>query len=259
MTHGNAPQVGFILRRSEIASSELHEIPLDVCDADAQGAIGYALQQNLCNVFGRRDDPRTVITLITQVEVAADDPAFSHPTKAIGGFLSQEEAIGWEVIEEIGRGWRRVVAAPDPHRMIELPAIERLLASGFVTIAAGGGGIPVIVDDQGELHGVAAVIDKDLTASLLATRLKADVLVIGTLVERVALNWGKPDQHWVDEMKLDEAKQRLANNEFEASSMQPKIEAIVRYLENGGPRAIVTDLASVERALDGQAGTTFVP
>lgn len=265
VTHGNAPQVGFILRRSEIAASELHEIPLDVCDADSQGAIGYALQQNLCNVFSERNIPKTVVTLITQTEVDAADPAFGNPIKAIGGFMTREEAQerrrrdSWEVIEEIGRGWRRVVASPEPHRIVELEAIRELLASGVVTIAAGGGGIPVVIDENGELHGIAAVIDKDLTAALLATQVSADLLIIGTSVDRVALNWGQPNQRWIDQMTLEEAKQRLAEGtHFEASSMEPKIEAVIRYLESGGERAIVTDLKSVRRALEGQAGTNFV-
>lgn len=266
VTHGNAPQVGFILRRSELASSELHEIPLDVCDADAQGAIGYALQQNLLNIFGKRKMSKTVVTLITQTEVDPDDPAFTHPTKAIGAVMTRPEAMersereGWQIVEEVGRGWRRVVASPEPRRIIELEAIQALLASGIVTIATGGGGIPVVADEHGNLHGVPAVIDKDLTASLLAIRVEADLLVIGTSVKKVALNWGKPDQRWIDQMTVEEAKRRLAEGtHFAPGSMKPKVEAVVRYLEGGGKRAIISDLESVRRALDGEAGTQFVP
>lgn len=266
VTHGNAPQVGFILRRSELASGELHEIPLDVCDADAQGAIGYALQQNLLNIFGERKMSKTVVTLITQTEVDPDDPAFTHPTKAIGGVMTRPEAMersereGWQIVEEVGRGWRRVVASPEPRRIIELDAIQALLASGIVTIATGGGGIPVVADEHGNLHGVPAVIDKDLTASLLAIRVEADLLVIGTSVKKVALNWGKPDQRWIDRMTVEEAKRRLAEGtHFAPGSMKPKVEAVVRYLEGGGKRAIISDLESVRRALDGEAGTQFVP
>jgi carbamate kinase len=266
VTHGNAPQVGFILRRSELASDELHEIPLDVCDADAQGAIGYALQQNLLNIFGERKMSKTVVTLITQTEVDPDDLAFTHPTKAIGGVMTRPEAMersereGWQIVEEVGRGWRRVVASPEPRRIIELEAIQALLASGIVTIATGGGGIPVVADEHGNLHGVPAVIDKDLTSSLLAIRVEADLLVIGTSVEKVALNWGKPDQRWIDQMTVEEAKRRLAEGtHFAPGSMKPKVEAVVRYLEGGGKRAIISDLEGVRRALDGEAGTQFVP
>jgi carbamate kinase len=236
VTHGNAPQVGFILRRSELASDELHEIPLDVCDADAQGAIGYALQQNLLNIFGERKMSKTVVTLITQTEVDPDDPAFTHPTKAIGGVMTRPEAMersereGWQIVEEVGRGWRRVVASPEPRRIIELEAIQALLASGIVTIATGGGGIPVVADEHGNLHGVPAV------------------------------NWGKPDQRWIDQMTVEEAKRRLAEGtHFAPGSMKPKVEAVVRYLEGGGKRAIISDLEGVRRALDGEAGTQFVP
>jgi carbamate kinase len=266
VTHGNAPQVGFILRRSELASDELHEIPLDVCDADAQGAIGYALQQNLLNIFGERKMSKTVVTLITQTEVDPDDLAFTHPTKAIGGVMTRPEAMersereGWQIVEEVGRGWRRVVASPEPRRIIELEAIQALLASGIVTIATGGGGIPVVADEHGNRHGVPAVIDKDLTSSLLAIRVEADLLVIGTSVEKVALNWGKPDQRWIDQMTVEEAKRRLAEGtHFAPGSMKPKVEAVVRYLEGGGKRAIISDLEGVRRALDGEAGTQFVP
>jgi carbamate kinase len=266
VTHGNAPQVGFILRRSELASDELHEIPLDVCDADAQGAIGYALQQNLLNIFGERKMSKTVVTLITQTEVDPDDLAFTHPTKAIGGVMTRPEAMersereGWQIVEEVGRGWRRVVASPEPRRIIELEAIQALLESGIVTIATGGGGIPVVADEHGNLHGVPAVIDKDLTSSLLAIRVEADLLVIGTSVKKVALNWGKPDQRWIDQMTVEEAKRRLAEGtHFAPGSMKPKVEAVVRYLEGGGKRAIISDLESVRRALDGEAGTQFVP
>ena len=260
--HGNGPQVGFILRRSELAAHELHEVPLDVCGADSQGAIGYALQQNLQNDLRRKGIHRAVVTVITQVEVAVDDPAFSHPTKPIGSFMTAEQAAqrrdkdGWDVVEDANRGWRRVVSSPDPKRIVELEAVQTLLASGAVVITTGGGGIPVVSDDDGDLHGVAAVIDKDLAASLLATNLGAELLMISTAVDQVALNFGKPDQRFVDHLTLTEAKRYLAEGtHFAAGSMAPKIAAVIRYLECGGKEAIITSPEKMEAALARTAGT----
>ena len=196
ITHGNGPQIGFILRRSELSRHELHEVPLDVCGADTQGAIGYALQQNLINDFSRRGIRKGVVTVVTQVEVDAADPAFAEPSKPIGSFLTQEEAEqrrdhdGWDVAKDADRGWRRVVASPTPLRIVELDAIRTLLASGFVVIGVGGGGLPVVKDTDGSLRGVPAVIDKDLASALLAARLDADLLLISTAVEQVALDFG---------------------------------------------------------------------
>ena len=206
--HGNGPQVGFILRRSELAAHELHEVPLDVCDADTQGAIGYELQQNLGNDFRRLGIDRQAVTVVTQVEVAPDDPAFGHPTKPIGTFMDEARAAqrrdeeGWSVVEDAGRGWRRVVPSPRPLRIVEQDAVQALLRDGFVVITVGGGGIPVVADEDGGLHGVAAVIDKDFASALLATRLGADVFMITTSVERVALDWGKPEPAWVDRLTV---------------------------------------------------------
>src|SRR5438034_357910 len=203
ITHGNGPQVGFILRRSELAAQELHEVPLDVAGADSQGAIGYALQQNLYNDFARLGMTKEAVTVVTQTEVAADDPAFQTPSKPIGSYMDQAEAIrrrdqdGWVAMEDAGRGWRRVVASPQPVRIVEEQAIRDLLGAGFVVICVGGGGIPVVADAKGNLSGVPAVIDKDLASSLLARRLGADLLLISTAVEKVALSWGTPDQRWV--------------------------------------------------------------
>ncbi len=262
VTHGTGPQIGFILRRSELAREELHEVPLDVCDADAQGGIGYALQQNLQNVLRRMGMPKTVVTLITQTEVRLDDPAFSKPTKGIGELMSKEKALahtrsdGWAVSEEAGRGWRRVVASPRPLRIVEVEAIRAMLASGIVTIAGGGGGIPVAADARGELHGVGAVIDKDLTAALMATEVGAKLLIITTSVEKVALNWGKPEQKWIDRMSLLEAREYLAEGvHFAAESMGPKIQAVINFLEAGGESAIITNPENAGRALRGNAGT----
>ncbi|MFQ5737543.1 MAG: carbamate kinase [Acidobacteriota bacterium] len=266
VTHGNGPQVGFILRRSELAAAELHEVPLDVCGADSQGAIGYALQQNLLNDFQECGIRKTVATLITQTEVRADDPAFTHPSKTIGSFMTEEVARqrrdkdGWEVVEDAGRGWRRVVPSPVPRRIVEAKAIQALLAAGVVTITTGGGGIPVVADEKGRLRGVAAVIDKDLAAALLANAIGADLLIISTAVEKVALNWSCPDQSWIDQMTLAQARRYLAEGvHFEAGSMAPKIQAVINYLEGGGRRVIITNPANIQRALDGKTGTHILP
>ncbi len=263
--HGNGPQVGFILRRSELAAHELHEVPLDVCGADSQGAIGYALVQNLESDFRRLGLDRHAVAVVTQMEVAADDPAFSHPTKPIGSFMDEATAAqrrerdGWDVVEDAGRGWRRVVASPAPLRIVEEDAIRSLVDAGFVVIAAGGGGIPVVADADGNLTGVAAVIDKDLACALLATRIGAELLMITTAVEQVALDYGTPEQRWVDRMTLAEAKERLAEGRhFAAGSMAPKIEAVIQFLEHGGSTAVITDPDNVERALAGETGTWIV-
>ena len=262
ISHGNGPQVGFILRRSELARHELHEIPLDSCDADTQGAIGYAIQQNLYNEFLRRGIKRVVATVVTQVEVDPDDPAFENPSKPIGSFMTPEVArqrcdeSGWCVLEDAGRGWRRVVASPMPRRIVEEQAIKNLLEAGIIVVAGGGGGIPVVADEQGNLKGVAAVIDKDHTSSLLARRIGAELLLITTSVEKVHLSFGKPDERSVDRMTLAEAKQYLAEGKhFAEGSMAPKRRAIIDFLEAGGGRAIITNPPSIERALTGQTGT----
>jgi carbamate kinase len=260
--HGNGPQVGFILRRSELAAHELHEVPLDVCGADSQGAIGYALAQNLENDFERLDLARHAVAVVTQVEVAADDPAFANPSKPIGSFMDEATALqrrdrdGWDVFEDAGRGWRRVVASPAPLRIVEEEAVQTLLENGFVVITVGGGGIPVVAGADGNLVGVAAVIDKDLACSLLATCIGAELFLVTTSVEKVALDFGTPEQRWVDRMTLTEAKERLAEGRhFAEGSMGPKIGAVIQFLERGGGTAIITDPENVERALSGETGT----
>ncbi|HEY7755990.1 MAG TPA: carbamate kinase [Actinomycetota bacterium] len=265
ITHGNGPQVGFILRRSELASHELHEVPLDVCGADTQGAIGYALQQNLYNDFARLGIDRRAVTVITQTEVAADDPAFGDPSKPIGSYMDADQAAqrrerdGWSVVEDAGRGWRRVVASPAPKRIVEEDVVRALLADGVVVIAAGGGGIPVVADEHGDLRGVAAVIDKDHASSLLASRLSAELFVISTSVERVALRFGTPEQTWVDRLTVEEARSYLAEGtHFARGSMAPKIEAAAAFVEATGGTALITDPESVERALAGETGTRIV-
>ena len=265
--HGNGPQVGFILRRSEIAHKVegMHEVPLDVCGADSQGAIGYALQQNIYNELKKRGIDKTAATVITQVRVDANDPAFQAPAKPIGSFMEEAEASqkkeqeGWDIVEDAGRGWRRVVASPLPVEIMELEAIKALIESGTITITVGGGGIPVIKDDGGVV-GTAAVIDKDFASAFLATEINADLLLISTAVEKVALNFGTPDQVDVDQMTVAEAKKYLAEGtHFAKGSMEPKIRAIVRFLEQGGQEAIVTNPENIGRALQGETGTRIVP
>ncbi|HET6964127.1 MAG TPA: carbamate kinase [Acidimicrobiales bacterium] len=262
--HGNGPQVGFNLRRSELAAHELHEVPLDVCGAESQGSIGYALVQNIQNVLRGHGHDKVVAAVVTQTEVAGDDPAFSHPTKPIGSFMDRAEAErrgardGWEVALDAGRGWRRLVASPHPLRIIEIDAIRTLLDSGAVVVAVGGGGIPVVRDPHGDLYGVEAVVDKDLACALAANELGAELLLISTAVDKVALDFGTPAQTWVDHLSLAQAREYLAaGRHFAPGSMAPKVEAIIGYLERGGPRAIVTDPPNLERAMRGEAGTHF--
>ncbi len=262
--HGNGPQVGYILRRSEIANrvEGMHEVPLDVCGADSQGAIGYALQQTLQNELFKRKIKKNVATVITQVLVGHDDPAFSNPTKPIGGFMEQAEAsrrqkeMDWNVVEDAGRGWRRVVASPLPKEVVELETVQTLINAGVVVITVGGGGIPVIESANGEYKGVAAVIDKDFASSLLAQKINADLFLISTAVEKVALNFGKPNQQSVDRMTLAEAKNYLSEGtHFAKGSMAPKIQAIIWFLEAGGKQALITNPQNIGRALRGETGT----
>lgn len=265
VTHGNGPQVGFILRRSELAAHVLPETPLDVCDANSQGCIGYALQQNLTNAFQRAGITRQAVSLITQVEVAADDAAFERPSKPIGDFFDAETAArrraeGWQVVEDAGRGYRRVVPSPRPRRIVEEIEIGALLQAGVVVVAAGGGGIPVVLESNGRLRGVPAVIDKDSTSALLAQRLGADTLVICTAVDRVALHYGTPEQRSLDRVTVADAERYLAEGiHFAAGSMAPKVEAACSFLRAGGQRAVITSPDRLSDALAGTAGTTFLP
>ncbi len=265
--HGNGPQVGFVLRRSEIAHKVegIHEVPLDVCGADTQGATGYGLQQNLYNEFLVRGIKKPVTTVITQVEVDSKDPAFQNPVKPIGSFMDETEALekkakeGWDVVEDAGRGWRRVVPSPLPKRVVEEPAIKQLIGGGTCVITVGGGGIPVVADEAGQLHGVAAVIDKDYASSLLGNAIGAELLIISTAVEKVALNFGKPDETWLDEITLAEAKAYLAEGvHFAKGSMAPKMQAVIWFLERGGKKAIITNPENIARALRGETGTAIV-
>ncbi len=265
VSHGNGPQVGFILRRSELARHELHEVPLDACGADTQGAIGYMFQKALHNEFRRRGMKKEAATVVTQVLVDKNDPAFQTPSKPIGSFMSEADAQvkmekeGWVMVEDAGRGWRRVVASPLPKEIVERQAIESLIKTGFTVIAVGGGGIPVVEDEHGDLIGVEAVIDKDYASSLLANSIQADLFVISTAVEKAALKYNKPDQKWLDKMTLAEAKQYLAEGHFAKGSMGPKIQAVIWYLERGGKRALITNPENIGRALAGETGTWLVP
>ncbi len=264
ITHGNGPQVGYILRRAELAAHEVHTMSLDIIGADTQGSIGYMIQQALRNSLRSMGIAMNVISLVTQTLVDKNDPAFAHPSKPIGGFLTEPEARkfeaeGWTVIEDAGRGWRRVVASPQPLEIIELDAIKMALQNDYIVVAVGGGGIPVVRNDNGELRGAFAVIDKDRASSLLATGIGADLFVISTGVEKVALNFNKPNQQFLDRVTLKEAHQYIQEGHFGAGSMLPKIEAVVRFLEHGGPQALITNPQNIERALRGETGTRFVP
>lgn len=265
ITHGNGPQVGFILLRSEIAKDKIHRVPLDSCGADTQGAIGYNFQMALDNEFRRRGVKKTVATVVTQVVVDKKDPAFQRPSKPIGPFYSKEDAEegraveGWDIVEDAGRGWRRVVASPLPKEIVEFNAIKTLVDNGVVVIAVGGGGIPVTKDESGDLHGAAAVIDKDFASGLLAKKLGADLFIISTAVEGVALNFGTPEEKAVDKMTVADARQYMDEGHFKPGSMLPKIQAAIEFLESGGKEVLITDPDHLEDALDGKTGTRIVP
>ena len=266
LTHGNGPQVGFILRRNELAAHEVHPTPLDLINADTQGSIGFMLQQALDNEFFQRKIDRQCITLVTQVRVAVDDPAFTHPSKPIGGFMDEVqarkfEADGWQVVEDAGRGWRRVVASPEPVEIIEEKAISQAVQFGWIVVAVGGGGIPVVRNPKGELRSVYAVIDKDRASSLLASSIDVDLFLISTGVEKVAIHFGKPEQRDLDSMTLAEARRYMAEGHFAPGSMKPKIEACIRFLEQSrkpDPVALITNPPNLGRALHGGTGTRIV-
>jgi len=265
LTHGNGPQVGFILLRSEIARSQLHPVPLDSCGADTQGAIGYNFQMALGNEFKKRGIKKPVVTVVTQVLVDKNDPSFKKPTKPIGQFYTEAEAKdrmkndGWAMVEDAGRGWRRVVASPLPLEIIEENAITTLTDKGFCVVAVGGGGIPVIRNDKGNLEGTAAVIDKDFASALLASNIKADMFIVSTAVEKACLNFGKPDQKALDKVTVAELEQYCKEGHFKPGSMLPKCEAIIKFIKNGGKHAIITNPENLARAVKGEAGTHVYP
>lgn len=264
ITHGNGPQVGFILLRSEHSRGLLHEVPLDSIGADTQGAIGYQIQQAMQNEFRKRKLKRSVATVVTQTLVDKNDPAFQKPSKPIGQFYKKEEAEDrmrtekWTMVEDAGRGWRRVVPSPKPMRIIEAEVIKHLVKDGYIVVAAGGGGIPVVQDEKGNLRGTAAVIDKDLASAVLAKEIAANVLVISTAVEKVCLNFGKPDQKVLDKMTVAEAKQYVTEGHFKPGSMLPKVQACIQFIENGGNEALITCPEKLSDALGGKTGTRLV-
>jgi carbamate kinase len=264
ITHGNGPQVGFLYRRGELARHELPLIPLDICGADTQGAIGYMIEKALLNEFRRRGINKKVTTVMTQTIVSRDDPSFEHPTKPIGSFMAKEEALanekefGWQVMEDSGRGFRRVVPSPIPKEMIELDVIRLLVESGCIVIAAGGGGVPVIRNEQGDLQGVEAVIDKDLGSSLLARNLGANTFIISTAVEAVYLNYGKENQMPIGRATLPEIKRYLSEGHFQPGSMKPKVEGIIQFLEEGGKRGMITSPWNLLKTIRGECGTIIV-
>lgn len=266
ITHGNGPQVGFILRRNELAAHEVHTTPLSLIVADTQGAIGYMLQQALNNDFFQRGIHKQAITIVTQVRVDENDPAFANPSKPIGGFLDEKtarifERTGWRVVEDAGRGWRRVIASPLPIEIVELKAIQQAIELGWIVVACGGGGIPVVHNQKGELRGVSAVIDKDRASSLLARQLGAELFLISTGVEQVAIHFGKPEQKVVDVMTVAQARRYREEGHFAAGSMRPKIDACIEFLEgsdNPDAWCLITDPENLERALAGETGTRIV-
>jgi len=264
ITHGNGPQVGFIYRRGELARHELPLIPLDICGADTQGAIGYMIQKALLNEFRERGITKKVTTVVTQAVVDRDDPSFKHPSKPIGTFMTEKEALanqkelGWQVAEDAGRGFRRVVPSPIPRELIELDVVRILVEKGYIVVAVGGGGIPVIRNEQGEIEGVEAVIDKDFASSLLARQLGADTFIISTSIDAAYLNFGKENQKPITRATLSEIKRYLTEGHFKAGSMKPKIEAIVEFLEAGGKKAVITSPENLLKAFRGKCGTTIV-
>ncbi len=263
ITHGSGPQVGFILRRSEIARDVVPMVPMDYAAADIQGALGCMFQRVLENDFRKRGLARHAIAVVTQVLLDRDDPAFMAPDKPIGSVMEEAEAqalaakFGWQVRKDNGDGWRRVVPSPEPNEIVELPTIAHLVRAGYVVIAAGGGGVPVVLSPDGDLRGVEAVVDKDLSSQLLANGLDADLFVILTAVEKVAVGFNTPAQRWLDRMTVAEARDYLDAGEFPAGSMGPKILAMIRYIENGGRRGLIADPPNFIRAVGGEAGTTI--
>ena len=264
VTHGNGPQVGFILRRSEISINEVPPVPMDYAGGDIQGAVGYMFVKALRNEFRRRGIRRQPAALVTQTIVDRNDPAFANPLKPIGSHMDEARAkelaakYRWTVREDAGRGWRRVVPSPKPQSIVETDVIRTLAREGYVVVACGGGGIPVVEDEKGDLQGVEAVIDKDLASSLLARSMEADTLVLPTGVEKVALDFNKPTQRWLERMTLAEATKHQADDQFDSGSMGPKIAALIDFVGGGGRMGLITDGPNLTRALRGETGTRVV-
>ncbi len=261
ITHGNGPQVGNLLMQQESLADTIPPIPLDVCDAMTQGQIGYMIEQTLRNMFTKNGIKKPVISLVTQVVVSENDPAFCNPTKFIGPFFKKEECEilerekGWQMKEDSGRGWRRVVPSPKPVDIVEKEEIGEMIRKNFVVISCGGGGIPVLRDKKGRLKGVSAVIDKDFAAERLASLIGAEMLLLVTSVNQVSIFYGTPNQKSLSKMTLKEAKHYLAEGHFPPGSMGPKIEAAIKFLDSGGKKAMITSLEGIEDALNGKGGT----
>jgi len=265
VVHGNGPQVGNIMIQVEQSVLQIPPITLDVAVAQTQGSIGFLLQKAIRNELARKAIPKDVVTLLTEVEVDPDDPAFRHPTKPVGPFFNRyrakvlEEERGWTMKEDSGRGFRKVVASPKPKRILNFDVVRRLVTSGTVVIAAGGGGIPVVHASDGSVRGIEAVIDKDHASSLLASELKADLFIVLTGVARVMKNFGKRSQQALAEMTVSEARKLLKQGQFPAGSMGPKVEASIRFVETSGSSVLITDAAHLARALEGESGTYIRP
>jgi carbamate kinase len=265
VTHGNGPQVGNVLLRSDLAADLLPRLPLDTCVADTQGGMGFMLQQCLDNAFRQARIARRTVTVVTRTVVDVGDPAFAAPSKPIGNFYGEAEArrhmaaSGWAMREDAGRGWRRVVPSPEPREILEQPAIEALLDTGAVVVAAGGGGIPVVREADGTLTGVEAVVDKDLASALLAANLGAEALLVLTGVEHVAVDFGRPTQRDLHELDAATLATHVEAGQFAPGSMLPKVQAVLRFLAAGGRRAVVTTPELSEKALAGEIGTQVTP
>ncbi|MES2210462.1 MAG: carbamate kinase [Chloroflexota bacterium] len=266
VTHGNGPQVGFILLRSELVPDDapVPKLSLEMSVADSQGGIGHILGEALLNELAQRGYPDRVACVLTHVVVDESDPAFDRPTKPIGPFYTKEQAelraarAGWTIVEDSGRGYRRVVASPEPQRIVELPQIRALVDAGFVVLAVGGGGIAVVETSPGQYRGVEAVIDKDRASALLAADLDVPLLILSTGVERVAIRFRQPDEQWLERMTRSEAAAYNAAGEFPKGSMGPKVEAAIRFLDRGGEEVLITTPAALGRAIEGQTGTRVV-
>jgi carbamate kinase len=264
ITHGNGPQVGNLLIQQELARKETPELPLDVLVAMTEGSLGYVLQQGLLNAMNKKKIERFVVTVVTQVFVDGNDPAFENPNKPIGPFLSKEDAeqrrdtLGWKIAEDSeGRGWRRRVASPRPLRVLQRDMIRDAAGAGHIVVACGGGGVPIKRTESGYL-GVEAVVDKDLTSAVLGANIGAELLIILTAVPQVYINFGKPDQQPLGAVTIEELERLYAAGQFPPGSMGPKIEAVIHFLRNGGRRAVVTDPENLPMAIEGRAGTHFI-
>jgi carbamate kinase len=264
ITHGNGPQVGNLLLLSESGDASVPKMPLDVLVAETEGSLGYFLQQAMLNTLRRAGHKRYVVTVVTQVLVDPDDPAFKSPTKPIGPFLSKEEAesrrdkLGWDIVEDSGRGWRRVVPSPKPIKVIQRHMIRDSAVAGHIVIAAGGGGIPIVKKPDGSYEGVEAVIDKDLTSSILATQVGAEIFIILTEVPHVYTGWGTPEKRAIGAITTEELNELYAKGNFPPGSMGPKVAAACEFLDRGGKRAIITDPETMPEALVGRGGTHII-